>query len=94
MHAISLPVLTDVCILFLAHELRAWLIHYSPVVLFGILPEEYYQHHLLLSESIFLLSKDIVKEEDIAQSSKLLMHYCCLVSILYGELASYSYTTS
>ena len=36
-----------------AHELRAWLLHYSPVVLRGILLEEYYQHHLLLVEGVY-----------------------------------------
>ena len=30
-----------------AHELRAWLLHYSPVVLHGILPSDYYHSFLL-----------------------------------------------
>lgn len=67
-----------------AHELRAWLLHFSPVVLHGILPEDYYQHHLLLIESIYLLLKDAVLDRDIEQSFKLLMHYCLLFSTLYG----------
>ena len=39
----------------LAHELGAWLLHYSVAVLYKILPEEYYQHHLLLVKGIYLL---------------------------------------
>ena len=50
------------------HELRVWLVHYSPAVLHGILPEDYYRHHLLLVESVFLLLQDEVGERDIEQS--------------------------
>ena len=69
---------------FPAHELRAWLLHYSPVVLHGFLPEDFYQHHLLLVEAIYLLLKDVVLEVDITQSTKLLSHYCYLFPVLYG----------
>ena len=67
-----------------AHELRAWLIHYSPVCLHGILPDEYYQHHLLLVEGVYLLLKDLVSAEDILQSTRLLRHYCFMFDVLYG----------
>ena len=67
-----------------AHELKTWLLHYSPVVLHSFLPEDYYQHHLLLVEGIFLLLKDVVTKDDISQSGKLLHHYCFLFSALYG----------
>ena len=43
---------------YAAHELKAWLLHYLPVILKGILPNEYYQHYLLLVEGVFLLLKD------------------------------------
>ena len=48
---------------FIAHELNTWLLHYSPVILSEYLREEYYQHHLLLVEGIFLLLKDEVTNE-------------------------------
>lgn len=67
-----------------AHELKAWLLHYSPVVLHQILHEDFYQHHLLLVESIYLLLKDVVTVDDITQSTKLLHHYCYLFSDIYG----------
>jgi len=68
----------------IAHELRAWLLHYSPAVLYGILPEDYYQHHLLLVEATYLLLQQCISEMDIQQSFKLLKHYCFLFGALYG----------
>lgn len=72
--------------MYIAHEWRAWLIHYSAVVLRGILPDVYYQHHLLLAEAVYLLIKDVVRECDLVQSTRLLQHYCYLFSSLYGKL--------
>ena len=75
-------------LLISAHELRAWLLHYSAPVLLGILPDDYYQHHCLLIEGVYLLLKQIVTEEDIMQSASLLRHYCFLFAPLYGEKQS------
>lgn len=72
---------------FVAHELRAWLLHYSPLVLHGLIHEDYYQHHLLLVEAIYLLLQDVVNTVDITQSSLLLKKYCFLFSTLYGKHA-------
>jgi len=41
----------DFFLLCVAHELRAWLLHYSTAVLHSVLPEDYYQHHLLIVEA-------------------------------------------
>ena len=54
--------------MYVAHELKVWLLHYSPVILNRYLREDYYQHHLLLVEGIYLLLKDEVTNEDILQS--------------------------
>ena len=67
-----------------AHELRAWLLHYSPVVLQGFLHKDFYQHHLLLVEGIYLHLKDLVEKDDIAWSAKLFNHYCYLFPALDG----------
>ena len=72
--------------IFAAHELRAWLLHYSPVVLYEILPEDFYQHHLLLVEAIYLLLQDSIKAEEVQQSSLILQHYCFMFAPLYGML--------
>ena len=82
--------LTMFCLVYVAHELRAWLLHFSPVVLYGLLDSNYYQHHLLLAESIYLLLKDDVMDTDIEQSYKLLMHYCFLFSTLWYFFLHYS----
>ena len=71
--------------IFEAHELRAWLLHYSPVVLYGILPDDYYQHHLLLVESIYLLLQEAIPDKEIDHVVKLLNHYCFMFGVLYGE---------
>ena len=70
---------------FIAHELRAWLLHYSPLVLLKILQDDYYQHHLLLVEGVYLLLKDTVRQADVIQSSRLLNQYCFMFSPLYGN---------
>lgn len=78
-------VLRDVLLLIsIAHELRAWLLHYSPVVLYGVLPDMFYQHHLLLVEAIFLLLQDAVQDSDVKQSQRILQHYCFMFGPLYG----------
>lgn len=69
----------------LAHELQMWLLHYSPVVLRGILPDAYYEHHLLLVEGTFLLLKDCITNQDIQYSFSLFKHYCYLFPSFYGK---------
>lgn len=70
--------------IYAAHELRAWLLHYSPIVLYEILPDTFYQHYLLFVEGIFLLLKDSVCEADVRKSELLLNHFCFLFSSYYG----------
>lgn len=73
-----------ILLISIAHELRAWLLHYSPVVLYGVLPDMFYQHHLLLVEAIFLLIQDAVQDSDVKQSLRILQHYCFMFGPLYG----------
>ena len=61
-----------------------WLVHYSPVVLQRILPDIYYQHHLLLVEGVYLLLKDSISDEELDKSFKLFKHYCYLFPSYYG----------
>lgn len=82
-------IIINTIIPYVAHELKAWLLHYSPVVLRGYLPVDYYQHHLLLAESIFLLTKQTVTSGDVTQSRKLLYYYCFLFKDLYGKYIMY-----
>ena len=54
------------------------------MVLAGYLDEDYYQHHLLLVEAVYLLLMDKISDQDIIQSERLLKHYCFLLAPLYG----------
>ncbi len=54
-------------------------------MLHGILPDVFFQHHLLLVESVFLLLQDVVGSEEIAHSTRLVQHYCFMFSSLYGN---------
>ena len=69
-----------------AHEIRAWLLHYSAMVLHGILPDNFYQHYLLLVEATFLLLQTVVTNEDIKLSYKILKHFCFMFAPLYGKV--------
>ena len=53
-------------------------------MLIGILLENYYQHHLLLVESTYLLLQRCISEEDINHTFQLLKHYCFMFAVLYG----------
>ena len=79
-------VVYNIYFVYVAHELRAWILHYSVAVLYNILPDTYYQHHLLLVEAIFLLLKENISKREIKQSSELLKYYCFLFGTLYGKL--------
>ena len=65
--------------------MKAWLLYYSPVVLKEILHEDFYQHHLLLVEGVYLLLKNTVSEKRIKQSARLLQHYYIKFGALYGK---------
>ena len=43
-----------------ASEVRTFLLFYSIPCLYGILPEQYFQHHILLVEAIYLLLQDSI----------------------------------
>ena len=58
--------------------------HYSPAVLYEILPEEFYQHHLLLVDATYLLLQDTIKTNEVKHSLLLLQHYCFMFAPLYG----------
>ena len=67
-----------------ASELRTFLLFYSIPCLYGILPEQYFQHYILLVEAIYLLLQDSILPGDIAKASALLKHFCLRVKELYA----------
>lgn len=69
---------------FKASELRSFLLFYGPAVLYNILPKPYYEHFLLLSEAIFILLLESIRERQIAHAERLLLHFCILFDGYYG----------
>ncbi|KAJ8683301.1 hypothetical protein QAD02_019093 [Eretmocerus hayati] len=55
-----------------ASELKTFLLIYSPIILNGIMPKKYYEHHLLLVHGLTLLNSSIVTDENIEEARKLL----------------------
>lgn len=68
-----------------ASELRSFLLFYSLPCLYGLLPDNYFQHYLLLVEAIYILLQDSISMIDLSKASKLLKHFCIRIEELYGR---------
>lgn len=66
-----------------ASELRTFLLFYSVPCLYGILPDLYFQHFILLVEAIYLLLQDSISISDLSKAASLLKHFCVKVKSLY-----------
>ena len=51
-----------------ASEWRNFLLYYGPQALFGLLPEPFYSHFLLLSEAIYLLNKSKITFNEVCEA--------------------------
>lgn len=60
---------------FKAHEFRDFLLFYMPVILDGIVPKTYLEHLKLLSESIYILLKSEISENELNLCEKKLNQY-------------------
>ncbi|XP_066925533.1 uncharacterized protein [Clytia hemisphaerica] len=69
---------------FKGSEFRTFLLFYSAPILYNFLPDEYFQHYILLVESIFLLLKESISPIDLQNADKMLRHFCCRIPRLYG----------
>ena len=67
-----------------ATEFKNWLIHYSLVVLHGILDHRYFLHWSLLVSSIGILTKDHISPGDLTLADEMLKDFCLLYPIFYG----------
>jgi len=68
-----------------ASEFRSFLLFYGPVVLRGVLPDEYYRHFIFLSEAIFVLLGDSISFDELDHAERLLQHFCLMFSALYSK---------
>lgn len=69
---------------FKASELRSILLFYPPA-LYDILSNDYMYHFLRLSFSIFMLSQEIITEENIVLAETYLRQFCSSFEELYGR---------
>ena len=68
-----------------ASELRSFLLFYGLPCLWGLLPNEYFQHYLLLTEAVYILLQDSISPDQLHKSASLLNHFCVRVESLYGK---------
>ena len=69
----------------IASEFQAWLLWYSPLILFGVLPNLYYSHYCQLVTAIVILLSDTITEQALGIAERLLVNFCGRVSDLYGN---------
>lgn len=68
-----------------ASEFRSFLFFYGIPCLWNILPDEYFQHFILLVEAIWLLDQISVSPECLQKAHNLLQHFCLRIEALYGS---------
>ncbi len=67
-------------------EWHWWLLLYSPVVLCGLLPTQYFKHFLLLVEGVYLLTKSSISRSDINKAYMCLSMFTRRFEVLYGKI--------
>lgn len=73
-------------IVFVASEVRSWLLYYSLPVLRGILPDELYCHFALLATSTYILFQQPVTQSGLLLADRQLEEFYALTSEYYGML--------
>lgn len=68
-----------------ASEFRSFLFFYGVPCLWNILPDEYFQHFLLLVEAIWLLDQGSISPHCLQRAGNMLRHFCLRVEALYGS---------
>ena len=67
-------------------EWHWWLLRYTPVVFFGLLPAQYFKHLLLFVEGVYLLTKSSISRSDINKVDICLSKFTRSFEILYGKM--------
>lgn len=68
-----------------ASECRSFLFYYSIPLLSSVMESTYFNHYLLLVQSIFILNSSSLSSSDVLQCEQLLRQYVCMFGTLYGE---------
>ena len=77
-----------------ASEFRSFLLFYSIPCLLGILPDEYFQHFLLLNEASYIMLSESISNESLEKASTMVRHFCLRIEELYGKRYETSNTHS
>ena len=67
-------------------EWHWWLLLYSPVVLHGLLPPQYFKHLPLLVEGVYLLTKSSISPADLNKASHCVLKFAKNFQVLYGKM--------
>ena len=67
-----------------ASEFKMFMLFYSLPCLWGTLPEDLFQHYLLLVQATYVLLSDQITVEQLHMCKKMLMHFCINLAVLYG----------
>lgn len=70
---------------FKAAQWQTWITTYSPVVLKGVILDNHLQCWLLFVRAYSILSKRILKGDDVATADIFLLNFCRRFEILYGK---------
>ena len=74
----------NIYFVYIASEWRSFLLYYIPTTLFGILPNKYYLHAILLTKALRILLADSISTDNVQLAQKLLMKFCRLYEDYYG----------
>lgn len=75
---------------FKAAELKNFLLFYSLPCLYGILPEDQYNHFSLLVYSVYILLQQKITPDDILKCNRMLLEFVLNLPVLYAERYSTS----
>lgn len=68
-----------------ASEFKSFMLYCSIPVLFGLLPEPYFNHYILLVDSIFVLLGTSITQSDLRRARYMIAQFCSQIEELYGK---------
>lgn len=68
-----------------ASEFQSFLFFYGIPCLWNILPDEYFQHFLLLADAVWLLNQSSISPQCLEKAGNILRHFCLRIEALYGN---------
>ena len=68
-----------------ANELPSFLLYYGLPVLYGLLPDKYFEHYFYFVRAIYLLLQDTISEAQLTTAEQLLQQFCRTFLNLYQE---------